>query len=69
LVNGPIYSELNSSTLTITELPLVDNYRYRAKITSGSPSCSRMKLWNLTIGEQWPGTEAGLTVFLQVAQV
>ncbi|MBC7749692.1 MAG: T9SS sorting signal type C domain-containing protein [Methylotenera sp.] len=42
LINGPTYSGVNSSTLTITVVTTgMDNYRYRAKITSGSPSCSK----------------------------
>ena len=42
LVNGPAYSGVNSSNLTITGVTTgMDNYRYRAKITSGSPSCSK----------------------------
>lgn len=40
LANGPTYSGVDSSTLTITGVTVgMNNYRYRAKITSGSPSC------------------------------
>mgnify|MGYP004417269239 CR=1 FL=1 len=40
LANGPTYSGVDSSTLTITGVTLgMNNYRYRAKIISGSPSC------------------------------
>lgn len=42
LANGPTYSGVNSSTLIITGVTVgMNNYRYRAKITSGSPSCAK----------------------------
>ena len=42
LTNGSSYSGVTSSTLTITGVTAgMNNYKYRAKITAGSPSCAK----------------------------
>ncbi|MES2853617.1 MAG: T9SS sorting signal type C domain-containing protein [Bacteroidota bacterium] len=42
LTNGASYSGVTSSTLTITGVVIgMNNYKYRAKIAGGSPSCTK----------------------------
>lgn len=42
LTNSTTYSGVTSSTLTITGVAIgMNNYKYRAKITGGSPSCTK----------------------------